>query len=214
MNTLSNLLRSTHQHRLSFASSARYFRSTVAPLQSPFGGGGDDDDEAEEFHSFILRQLEKHNEIERELEAMNPGSSKRCELSGPEMYAAEKRNILAAPPEAGAYLSEIFYWHPFQVEGAMRHFDVKTDHGGSWYGRIDLPGVCGGKVKVKVLDNTLYFSGEEGAAGFQGCARRYYGKFDIPAGGEYRFDKIDATLKNGVLEILIPKIKKKNCQEN
>ncbi|KAJ4837488.1 hypothetical protein Tsubulata_041973 [Turnera subulata] len=210
MNTLSNVLRSAHlHHRLSFTSSARYFRSTVAPLKGPFGGGGGDDDEAEDFESFMTRQAEKTKAIYHEYMAMHPDPSsesfKKPTLSV--ALASYKRGVMAKPPEAAAYMSELMYWHPFQVGGVTRHFDVKTDDGGYWYGRMDLPGVGGGRVKVKVQGNTLYFSGEEEDEGFEGGAREYSGKFDIPA-GEYQIDKIVATLKNGVLEVLIPKIKK------
>lgn len=74
--------------------------------------------------------------------------------------------------------------------------------------RVDMPGLGKEHVKVWAEQNSLVIKGEgekdseeEGAA-----APRYSGRIEL-AGDVYRMDQIKAEMKNGVLRVVVPKVK-------
>jgi len=77
--------------------------------------------------------------------------------------------------------------------------------------RADLPGMKKEDVKVSIQDNTLILEGERKVEedvkkdGFH-RTERLYGSFfrTLPLPEGAKFDKVDATFKNGVLEIGMP----------
>ena len=78
--------------------------------------------------------------------------------------------------------------------------------------RADLPGLEQKDVHVELQDHTLLLRGErmqerEEKEGDYYCCERWEGRFDraIPLPAEVDTDKINATFKNGVLEVHLPK---------
>jgi len=78
--------------------------------------------------------------------------------------------------------------------------------------KADLPGMNKEEIDVSVHKNTLIIKGEkkrEKEIKEKDFIRteRYYGSFNrvIPLSSEVQVDKVNATYKNGVLEITLPK---------
>jgi HSP20 family protein len=82
---------------------------------------------------------------------------------------------------------------------------------GKLFVRIDLPGLTKKDVKVNVVEGMLNIEGErkvekeEKQEGYYRTERRY-GKFfrSLPLPDGAKLDKIQATFKNGVLEVVLP----------
>ena len=81
--------------------------------------------------------------------------------------------------------------------------------------RVDMPGLGKEHVKVWAEQNSLVIKGEgekdsgeeEGAA-----APRYSGRIEL-AGDVYRMDQIKAEMKNGVLKVVVPKVKEEQRRD-
>ncbi|KAK1619987.1 hypothetical protein QYE76_025504 [Lolium multiflorum] len=81
--------------------------------------------------------------------------------------------------------------------------------------RVDMPGLGKEHVKVWAEQNSLVIKGEgdkdseeeEGAA-----APRYSGRVEL-AGDVYRMDQIKAEMKNGVLKVVVPKVKEEQRRD-
>uniref|UniRef100_A0ACD5ZJZ3 Uncharacterized protein n=1 Tax=Avena sativa TaxID=4498 RepID=A0ACD5ZJZ3_AVESA len=80
--------------------------------------------------------------------------------------------------------------------------------------RVDMPGLGKEHVKVWAEQNSLVIKGEgdkeseeEGAT-----APRYSGRVEL-AGDVYRMDQIKAEMKNGVLKVVVPKVKEEQRRD-
>lgn len=80
--------------------------------------------------------------------------------------------------------------------------------------RVDMPGLGKEHVKVWAEQNSLVIKGEgekdseeDGAA-----APRYSGRIEL-AGDVYQMDKIKAEMKNGVLKVVVPKVKEEQRRD-
>ncbi|XP_062146740.1 small heat shock protein, chloroplastic [Alnus glutinosa] len=91
--------------------------------------------------------------------------------------------------------------------GPRRGFDVKEDDN-ALYIRMDMPGVGKENVKVSVEQNTLIIKGEAEKESEEGeeSGRRYSSRLDLPP-SLYKLDSVRAEMKNGVLKVLVPKVK-------
>ncbi|KAF5729855.1 small heat shock protein chloroplastic-like [Tripterygium wilfordii] len=90
--------------------------------------------------------------------------------------------------------------------GSMRGWDVKEDEN-ALHIRIDMPGLSKEDVKVAVEQNTLIIKGEGGReAEDEESGRRYSSRLDLPL-NVYKTDEIKAEMKNGVLKVVVPKVK-------
>lgn len=90
--------------------------------------------------------------------------------------------------------------------GGRRDFDVREDSEGL-YIRVDMPGLGKEDVKVTVEQDTLVIrggGGEESEGEEEG--RRYSSRIELPS-KLYRTEEIKAEMKNGVLKILVPKVR-------
>ncbi|EEF51554.1 heat shock 22 kDa protein, mitochondrial isoform X2 [Ricinus communis] len=73
--------------------------------------------------------------------------------------------------------------------------------------RVEMPGLDKEDVKVTVEQNTLIIKGEGGKESEdEESGRRYAGRIDLPE-KIYRTDQIKAEMKNGVLKVVVPKVK-------
>lgn len=90
--------------------------------------------------------------------------------------------------------------------GIRRGWDAKeTDE--ALQLRVDMPGLDKQDVKLSVEQNTLIIKGEGAKEeGEQESARRYMSRIDLPE-KLYRTDQIKAEMKNGVLKVVVPKVK-------
>ncbi|XVF54967.1 hypothetical protein PTKIN_Ptkin05aG0223100 [Pterospermum kingtungense] len=76
--------------------------------------------------------------------------------------------------------------------------------------RIDMPGLGKEDVKVSVEQNTLIIKGEgakESESEDEETVGRYTSRINLP-NKLYKIDQIKAEMKNGVLKVTVPKIKK------
>jgi HSP20 family protein len=87
-----------------------------------------------------------------------------------------------------------------------------TENKDNYYVRAELPGVKGDELDIQVTGNNLAISGERKIAAEQEGARyhrreREAGTFSRMIGlpGEVDTDKVDASLENGILTIVVPK---------
>ncbi|KAJ6388880.1 hypothetical protein OIU77_027266 [Salix suchowensis] len=73
--------------------------------------------------------------------------------------------------------------------------------------RIDMPGLGKEDIKVSVEQNSLVIKGEaEKKSDDEENARRYSSRIDLPE-KMYKIDEIKAEMKNGVLRVVVPKVK-------
>ncbi|KAG1342327.1 Small heat shock protein, chloroplastic [Cocos nucifera] len=90
--------------------------------------------------------------------------------------------------------------------GLRRGWEAKED-GDTLHLRIDMPGLGKEHVKVWAEQNTLVIKGEgEEKTEEEESSRRYSSRIDLPPGA-YKVDQIRAEMKNGVLKVVVPKVK-------
>ncbi|KAF2315801.1 hypothetical protein GH714_040340 [Hevea brasiliensis] len=94
----------------------------------------------------------------------------------------------------------------FSGAGPRRGWDVReTDDALNF--RIDMPGLDKEDVKVSLEQNTLVIKGEgANESDEEDSGRRYTSRIDLPE-KIYRTDQIKAEMKNGVLKVVVPKVK-------
>ncbi|EOA14002.1 hypothetical protein CARUB_v10027134mg [Capsella rubella] len=95
------------------------------------------------------------------------------------------------------------------ASGVRRGWDVKEKED-ALHLRIDMPGLSREDVKLALEQNTLVIKGEgkteEGEGGSDDGRRRFTSRIGLPE-KVYKTDEIKAEMKNGVLKVMIPKIK-------
>ncbi|KAI3689675.1 hypothetical protein L2E82_47640 [Cichorium intybus] len=91
--------------------------------------------------------------------------------------------------------------------GARRGWDSKEDDNALSL-RFDVPGVDKENVKISVEQNTLIIKAEaeKESEDDEEPPRRYSSRIDLPT-DVYKLDEIKAEMKNGVLKIMVPKVK-------
>ncbi|CAF2122032.1 BnaA03g13170D [Brassica napus] len=91
------------------------------------------------------------------------------------------------------------------MRGGMgaRGWDVKEKDDGLHL-RIDMPGLSREDVKLSLEQNTLVIKGEGGEEEEDG--RKFSSRIGLPE-KVYKTDEIKAEMKNGVLKVVVPKLK-------
>ncbi|XP_057976415.1 small heat shock protein, chloroplastic isoform X2 [Malania oleifera] len=93
-----------------------------------------------------------------------------------------------------------------------RSWDVKEDNDALFL-RMDMPGLGKADVKVSVEQNTLIIKGEgEKEADEDEDVRRYSSRIELPP-NLYKVDSIKAEMRNGVLKVVVPKVKEEERKE-
>ncbi|XP_010433672.1 PREDICTED: 23.6 kDa heat shock protein, mitochondrial-like [Camelina sativa] len=98
------------------------------------------------------------------------------------------------------------------ASGARRGWDIK-EKDDALYLRIDMPGLSREDVKLALEQDTLVIRGEgkyeedggEGEGGESG-SRKFTSRIGLPE-KIYKIDEIKAEMKNGVLKVVVPKMK-------
>lgn len=98
--------------------------------------------------------------------------------------------------------------------GIRRGWEAKEDEN-ALHLRVDMPGLGKEDVKISVEQNTLVIKGEEGERDsdeeeIEG--RRYSSRVELPP-ELYKVDGIKAEMKNGVLKVMVPKVKEEERKD-
>ncbi|ESQ54783.1 hypothetical protein EUTSA_v10026232mg [Eutrema salsugineum] len=96
------------------------------------------------------------------------------------------------------------------ASGARRGWDIK-EKDDALYLRIDMPGLSREDVKLALEQDTLVIRGEgkdedDGGEEGESGTRRFSSRIGLPE-KIYKTDEIKAEMKNGVLKVVIPKMK-------
>ena len=101
------------------------------------------------------------------------------------------------------------------VEDRMSEFSPAVDvheEDGAFIVKCEVPGLEEKEIKLELVDNTLTLSGEKKSEekreeGGRSYVESRWGRFRrvIPFNTEINEDKVDASMKNGVLTIKVPK---------
>ena len=96
--------------------------------------------------------------------------------------------------------------YPWQREGPQGTYEAKRVDEGLFV-RVDMPGIDKKKVKINVEDDSLIIKGEGVKESEHECSgRTYVGSIDL-CSNFFKLEEAKAEMRNGVLRLLIPKIK-------
>lgn len=95
---------------------------------------------------------------------------------------------------------------------SRRGWDVREDDK-ALYIKMDMPGLDKENVKVAVEQNTLSIRGEgEKESEEEEYGRRYSSRLDLPP-NLYKLDEVKAEMKNGVLKVVVPRVKEEERKD-
>ncbi|KAJ0984595.1 hypothetical protein J5N97_002951 [Dioscorea zingiberensis] len=92
-----------------------------------------------------------------------------------------------------------------------RGWDAREDEN-ALYLRIDMPGLDKEHVRVSAEQGTLVIKGEGEKEQEDESPRRYSTRIDLPD-ESFKMDEIRAEMKNGVLKVVVPKIKEEERKD-
>nr|AFV46381.1 ACD-ScHsp26-like protein [Tamarix hispida] len=98
------------------------------------------------------------------------------------------------------------------VGGIRRGWDAREDEN-ALYLKMDMPGLGKEHVKVSVEENTLVIKGQgEKETEEEESRRRYSTRVDLTP-NLFKTDGIKAEMKNGVLKVVVPKVKEEERKD-
>ncbi|XP_059641489.1 23.6 kDa heat shock protein, mitochondrial-like [Cornus florida] len=119
-----------------------------------------------------------------------------------------------------------FLQHPYQRQGPMEPCDLKED-ANALFARLDMPGISKEGLKLWYEDESVYITGKEGEKDekflpedrkgdmiLNELPRRTISTSLAVSPRRFKIDQIKASLKNGVLRVVIPKHKHKPMEGN
>ncbi|XBI48699.1 hypothetical protein VPH35_112381 [Triticum aestivum] len=129
------------------------------------------------------------------------------------------RDPFSAPQSLGRLLSMLDDVAAASPDGAARAAPMRRgwnarEDADALRLRVDMPGLGKEHVKVWAEQNSLVIKGEgEKESEQEGAdAPRYSGRLEL-AGDVYRMDQIKAEMKNGVLRVVVPKVKEEERKD-
>ncbi|CAM0148264.1 unnamed protein product [Urochloa decumbens] len=124
------------------------------------------------------------------------------------------RDPFGAPQSLGRLLSlmdDIGTAAPGRAGALRRGWNAREDEE-ALHLRVDMPGLGKEHVKVSVEQNSLVVKGEGEKESGEEEPPRYTGRIELPP-DVYRMDKIKAEMKNGVLKVVVPKVKEEKRKD-
>ncbi|GMI76375.1 hypothetical protein like AT5G51440 [Hibiscus trionum] len=104
--------------------------------------------------------------------------------------------------------------HPFLSSPSLssrKGWDMREDNNALSF-RIEMPGLSKEDVKISVEQNTLIIRGEGGDDEGEDGGRRYSSRLELSP-TMYKLDEIKAEMKNGVLKVVMPKVKEEERKD-
>jgi len=156
---------------------------------------------------------ESEDDSVREYEGRRGGR----DFAVPSLFSDVFRDPFSAPQSLGRLLSlmdDIATAAPGRAGGVRRGWNAREDDE-ALHLRVDMPGLGKEHVKVWAEQNSLVIKGEgEKEAGEDEAAPppRYTGRIELSP-EVYRMDKIKAEMKNGVLRVVVPKVKEEERKD-
>ncbi|KAF9600494.1 hypothetical protein IFM89_009943 [Coptis chinensis] len=137
--------------------------------------------------------------------------------ASPTPFSADVSKPISKPRSTGQAFNKLDeVVHPFLSPSCGRKNWSRMEDKEALHLRIDMPGLGKEDVKVSVEDNILIIKGEEPKE-VQGdnvrAAKIYSHNFVTPT-EVYKVDQIKAEMKNGVLMVIVPKVKYEEKREN
>uniref|UniRef100_K3YV91 SHSP domain-containing protein n=3 Tax=Setaria TaxID=4554 RepID=K3YV91_SETIT len=135
----------------------------------------------------------------------------------PSLFSDVFRDPFSAPQSLGRLLSlmdDMATASPVRAGAVRRGWNAREDEE-ALHLRVDMPGLGKEHVKVWAEQNSLVIKGEgEKEAGEDEAAPppRYTGRIELSP-EVYRMDTIKAEMKNGVLKVVVPKVKEQQRKD-
>ncbi|GJM86906.1 hypothetical protein PR202_ga02806 [Eleusine coracana subsp. coracana] len=163
-------------------------------------------------------QLRRYDRDESDEDSVREYEDRRRsrDYAVPGLFSDVFRDPFGTTQSLGRLLSlmDDFAAAPGRAAPMRRTWDAKEDEE-ALHLRVDMPGLGKEHVKVWAEQNSLVIKGEgEKEAGEDEAAQppRYSGRIEL-APEVYRMDKIKAEMKNGVLKVVVPKVKEEQRKD-
>ncbi|KAF7091133.1 hypothetical protein CFC21_093780 [Triticum aestivum] len=162
-----------------------------------------------------LRSYDRDEAVERSPR----GGARERDVGVPSFFSDVFRDPFSAPQSLGRLLSMLDDVSAASPDGAARAAPMRRgwnarEDADALRLRVDMPGLGKEHVKVWAEQNSLVIKGEgEKESEQEGAdAPRYSGRLEL-AGDVYRMDQIKAEMKNGVLRVVVPKVKEEERKD-
>ncbi|XP_020214905.1 heat shock 22 kDa protein, mitochondrial isoform X2 [Cajanus cajan] len=162
------------------------------------------------FNTNAMRHYDDDRDVDRRSERSSPRTSRRDDIFADALDPFfPTRSLSQVLNMVDQFMDNPFLSPPRGIgagAGVRRGWDARETEDALLL-RVDMPGLGKEDVKISVEQNTLTIKGE-GAKESEDeeSARRYSSRIDLPD-KLYKIDQIKAEMKNGVLKLVVPKMK-------